>query len=132
MHELRNERQLAKRNVLPRKKHHCEEDAKKSRPDPQLLFRKLLTHVLRSHLSRLVVTGRMLVQGLLRELAAASVGAVRVGGSVRAEVAVHASAVSAGGARWLIRLVRLAMPIDEQMGVFTNEKPRIRTVWIGP
>ena len=74
----------------------------------------------------------MLVQGLLRELAAASVGAVRVGGSVRAEVAVHASAVSAGGARWLIRLVRLAMPIDEQMGVFTNEKPRIRTVWIGP
>jgi hypothetical protein len=38
----------------------------------------------------------MLVQGLLRELAAApaSVGAVRAGGSVRAEVAVHASAVS--------------------------------------
>ncbi len=79
MHELRNERQLAKRNVLPRKKYHCEEDAKKSRADPQLLFRKLLTHVLRSHLSRLVVTGRMLVQGLLRELAAASVGAVRAG-----------------------------------------------------
>ncbi len=93
MHELRNERQLAKRNVLHRKKHHCEEDAKESRPDPQLLFRKLLTHVVRSHLSRLVVTGRMLVQGLLRELAAASVEAVRVGGSVRAEVAVHASAV---------------------------------------
>ena len=32
MHELRNERQLAKRNVLPRKKQHREEDAKESRP----------------------------------------------------------------------------------------------------
>ena len=30
VHELRNERQLAKRNVLPRKKQHCEEDAKLS------------------------------------------------------------------------------------------------------
>ena len=27
VHELRNERQLAKRNVLPRKKQHCEQDA---------------------------------------------------------------------------------------------------------
>jgi hypothetical protein len=60
VHELRNERQLAKRNVLPRKKQHCEEDAKQSRPDPHLLLRKLLTHVMRSHLL-LVVTGRMLV-----------------------------------------------------------------------
>ena len=35
-HELRNERQLAKRNVLPRKKQHCEEDAKESRSRPFL------------------------------------------------------------------------------------------------
>ena len=54
------------------------------------------------------------------------------GGSVRAQVAVHASAVRAGGARWLIRLVRPALPIDEQLGVFSNYKPRIRAAWIGP
>ena len=54
------------------------------------------------------------------------------GGSVRAQVAVHASAVRAGGAGWLIRLVRPALPIDEQLGVFSNYKPRIRAAWIGP
>ena len=54
------------------------------------------------------------------------------GGSVRAQVAVHASAVRAGGAGWLIRLVRPALPIDEQLGVFSNYKPRVRAAWIGP
>ena len=57
---------------------------------------------------------------------------MNVGGSVRAQVAVHASAVRAGGARRLIWLVRLAMPIDEQPGVFSNYKPRGRVAWIRP
>ena len=54
------------------------------------------------------------------------------GGSVRAQVAVHASAVRAGGAGWLIRLVRPALPIDEQLGVFSNYKPGVRAAWISP